>query len=149
LEEKYGGRIWETKQEIINEVSRLSSQQVHLKQTIQKDYQLSSELSHRIAHQLILEEAAKCKNTLQVEEIKQVISNLPSFLGNRQAYSVDKSLADALSLGMGQEDLKKNIQNDVIENSDKMHKQTQIEQDNARLHVEQNKQSNRAVERSL
>ncbi|WP_079989434.1 AAA family ATPase, partial [Candidatus Protochlamydia phocaeensis] len=42
LEEKYGGRIWETKQEIINEVSRLSSQQVHLKQTIQKDYQLSS-----------------------------------------------------------------------------------------------------------
>lgn len=139
LEEKYGSRIWEIKQAILEEVHSLLSYQESAFKKIQSEEQLNDKFAARLVKQMALQQAEQGKPSSrdQIEEIKQIMrvgakeglnTVEPSSLHNREtfAHAIDRSFAEVLSFGRGIEICQKKFRTGVKENFRNIYEQTII-----------------------
>jgi Ti-type conjugative transfer relaxase TraA len=154
LEEKHGNQIWKIKEEILYETQHLLSQQAKLDKKLQAHHHLSPELANRIAKQLTLQQAenGKVTNPSQINELKQIMGSIGfSQINNKEksdlsTYAIDKSLGEALTLGMRTEILSKKIQSEVKENIQKIATQAKIQEIMQLAEQEQIKQKDRGMD---
>jgi hypothetical protein len=105
--------------------------------------------------QITLQQAktGKTANHNQIEELKQLMTSISSSQikekNGLSTYTVDKSLGEALSLGMRTEILSKQIKFEVNENIQKIITQVKIQENIQLAEREQFKQSNRGMDFGL
>jgi Ti-type conjugative transfer relaxase TraA len=157
LEEKYGGRFWDIEKEILHETQRLISQQDIVEKKLKTHHQLSPELSNRMAKQLVLQQAetGKSANNNQIEDLKQFMCSIGSSQINNRAksdlstYALDKSVGEALSLGVRPEVVSKKIKLEMHENIQRIATQVKIQENIQVAQREQARQRSRGVDLGL
>ncbi len=139
----------------MNETHKLLSLQESLTNKLQVEEHMDPLLAQRIVKQLILQQAERGEILIQnqLKELKQVMSTREAYQpndrtqsnNNLSTYALDKSLGEAMTMGMRAETLNKGINVVVKENEVKLAKQTEIYQVHQAMQ-KQDQQKDRGLE---